>query len=91
MQPLIALISLPPVIIARGFAIMLLWSWFVTPFGVTEIGLAWAMGLGLFIQFLTPRSVSKKKDIWEELSNIFTAFVNPFFIILIAYLIKLFM
>jgi len=37
----------------RGYVIMHLWRWFVEPFGIQPIGIAWAAGLSLIISFLT--------------------------------------
>jgi len=53
--------------ILRGVVFSQMWGWFVVPFGVQEIGIAWALGLSLMISFLTYQSdVTKEKGEWLE-------------------------
>jgi hypothetical protein len=40
-------------ILVRGFVFYKLWSWFLTPLGLPEIGLAHAIGVGLVITYMT--------------------------------------
>lgn len=37
----------------RGLLLSLLWGWFVVPFGVPPIGIAWAIGLSVLMAMLT--------------------------------------
>ena len=37
----------------RAFIILYLWKWFVTPFGLPELGYAHAYGLGVLSSYLT--------------------------------------
>lgn len=50
---LIYLALMFPIMFLRGLAIKLLWLWFIVPFGVPAIGLAWAVGLGILVVFIT--------------------------------------
>lgn len=45
--------SFPFIVAARGWSLVWLWSWFVAgPFGVMQIRIAHAIGLGLLIGYL---------------------------------------
>lgn len=46
-----------------GFTIMVLWSWFIIPFGLPAISLAHAIGIDLLITFLVSTTV--QTDIYE--------------------------
>lgn len=43
-----------------GFSIMLLWRWYVTPLGLSEIGLVQAMGLDILISFVVTTQINTK-------------------------------
>lgn len=47
---------------ARGFVLSYLWSWFLTPFGLPEIGIAHAMGISLLVAFLTYHYVERTSE-----------------------------
>ncbi len=38
---------------AKAFVLVYMWAWFLTPFGLSEIGMAHAYGLSLTITYLT--------------------------------------
>jgi hypothetical protein len=40
--------------IYSGWMISSLWGWYVVPFGMPHISIAWAIGLAFLIQFLRP-------------------------------------
>ncbi len=48
--------------ILRGFVLSILWGWFVVPFGVPPIGIAWAIGLSLMVGMVARDSAPKKTD-----------------------------
>lgn len=39
--------------IIRAYTITCLWAWFIVPFGVVQIGLAWAFGISIIAALLT--------------------------------------
>lgn len=38
----------------RGYVLTILWAWFVVPFGVIPIGIAWATGLAFLTYMMLP-------------------------------------
>ncbi len=42
--------------VMRVVALVWLWEWFITPFGVTSISLLWAFGLTLLWRLFSPSS-----------------------------------
>lgn len=42
-----------PAMIVRGLVLMALWGWFIVPFGLPGLTLAWAIGISLIVGFLT--------------------------------------
>lgn len=62
-----------------GVVLQDLWGWFVTPFGLPQLGLAHAIGINVIAGFLTYRYVpSKEGDVW-------VAGITPFVYILCAW------
>lgn len=51
-----------PVLIYRGFALAIMWGWFVVPLGVTAIGNAHALGLSALIGLFTFKLDMDKKS-----------------------------
>ena len=45
----------------HGTALMLLWGWFVTPFGLTELTMAHALGLGCTVSYFTQTPTDDKE------------------------------
>ena len=41
---------------------MHLWQWFMVPFGLPPVSLAWAIGIGMLISFLTRNETPRKND-----------------------------
>ena len=54
----------------RAWIITWLWLWFIVPLGVTEIGLAWAIGLASIISMFShdapPAKASDETDMWAK-------------------------
>ena len=49
--------------LARGFAIVYLWKWFVIPLGVVPISFWWGMGLSVVFSIFMPKpSLEKGSD-----------------------------
>lgn len=41
------------VVMLRGWVMSILWAWFITPFGLPAIGIAWAIGLSAVATMFT--------------------------------------
>jgi hypothetical protein len=95
---LLILLVLLPLIFYLGFAVrgMVLsqgWSWFLaTPFGLPEISIWHAAGIGLLIGMVT-QGLQREDFNKEALDNnawklIARVFVNPLFTLLIMWIVK---
>jgi hypothetical protein len=52
---LFALLLSIPLALLRGLILSQVWSWFIVPFGLPSIGIAWALGISIMISLLTFR------------------------------------
>lgn len=48
--------------VVKGFVLTYLWSWFITPFGLPELGLAHAIGVAMVVSYLTHQIETPDKD-----------------------------
>lgn len=97
---LLALLAIPvvPVVgsIASGFALSVLWGWFVVPlFGVPNLTIAQAIGLSMVVGFLTYQYHDNHKK--EEMSLagkiiylVLLAIIQPAVTLVIGYIVHLF-
>ena len=88
---------IPLITIFRGFVLQKLWLWFMIPFGLSEIGLAHALGLSVLIGLFTG-SGSTKKDKnsdgpdYEGLANsIGTSLLTSTLVLLMGWIFHCFM
>jgi len=78
-----------------GLAIMYLWEWFITPFGLMSIGIFHAMGIDLLITFITYQINSftvkpmEDKTSYEEVFIRTSIILNPIIYLACGYLIQL--
>lgn len=42
--------------VMSGWVLSVMWGWFVVPFGVPPIGIAWAIGISLVVGYMTYQS-----------------------------------
>lgn len=71
-------------IILNGFALSVLWGWFVAPaFGLPELSVGYAMGIAVLIDMLNP--TSQKPDSIEAV--IANAVLRPIFTLIFGWLI----
>ena len=90
-QLLLSIVSL----MLSGFVIMIGWNWYIHPLGVVTIGFVWALGIGLFVDFILYKEVLFKlqKDRLDK--NGFDAITNNLsytaITFLYMYLLHLFM
>lgn len=66
----------------RAFALTYLWTWFIVPFGLPEIGLWHAAGISTIISYLTYEG-AKQEDGWTPVTQ---AFVYPLFALIFGYI-----
>jgi hypothetical protein len=87
--PLVAIGAIP-FIVLNGYAIWVLWSWFIVPFGVQQISIAWAIGLSSLTQLMVPAATpdSSKREWWFPL---LVGLVRPGFALLFGYVAKSYM
>lgn len=84
--------------IVYGWALSLLWSWFIVPtFGLTPLSIPVAIGLALIVSFMTYQydsaSENNKKKKMEEIvvSAIVYCLARPVIIVLFGFVVKIFM
>jgi hypothetical protein len=70
-----ALISVPVAIIWRAWVLMVMWEWFVSPFGAAAIGMAHAAGLSLLLGYVTKEGAKTEEKTLGD--HIATALVGP--------------
>lgn len=94
MVALLALIGILGVaagsVVLRGFALSVLWGWFVAPvFGVPELGIAQSLGLAVLLGLFLPNAAkSEEKSTAAAWSAIL---LGPLSAILIGWIITLFL
>jgi hypothetical protein len=83
---IVALVMLPVSIILQGFVLCQLWTWFVTPLGVKEIGTAHALGLSTVVSMFNMKgsSTSKKDDSTPFILWVIVMAVGPALFCLVA-------
>lgn len=81
--------------VIKGLVIVKLWEWFVVPLGQPELYIAWAIGLGMLVSYLTFRSdvtVRDKKSGWEALfAHLGILIVNSLLTLGIGWIVAQFM
>lgn len=83
--------------ITNGWALTMLWSWFIVPvFGLPILSLPQAIGVAMVITFLTKHAIrenkGKDKDIWIVIGEVLGAVIAiPIFVVCIGYIVTLFL
>ena len=66
--------------ILNGWALRILWGWFIEPFGLMPLTMGHAIGVSMIVTFLTYQFESEKpKETKSNTGTIFWAFLRPFF------------
>lgn len=73
-------------IIYIGFSATILWSWFIVPFGITPINLAWAVGLACL--FGLGRGIPRSS---EDNSELLMPYISTTLLLIIGYVSHIFM
>lgn len=89
---IIVLLAVVPAIMLRGWILSILWGWFVVPFGLPQIGIAWAIGLATVVSAITPtptgESGGKTKTAKEQLGEVISNFLFlPLLILLFGWIV----
>ncbi|MGL4233219.1 MAG: hypothetical protein ACRCWJ_17765 [Casimicrobium sp.] len=91
----IAILMTPFAMIIRGWALSVLWSWFIVQqFGLRELRIPEAIGLAIVVGWLAmPYNFDYEKlsDEKKLTHGFFTGFVYPFMILGIAWIVKQFL
>lgn len=59
----ILLVLAAPLAMLHGWVLSVLWRWFITPFGVQPIGVAWCIGISLLVGMFRSTSSPDNPDI----------------------------
>lgn len=73
----------------HGVALSVLWGWFLVPFGLPPIGLAWAVGLGCVSGMLVPTPPPVSKD--DAFNHQVSIFLKPIVVLCVGFVAKSFM
>lgn len=86
---------LPGAYLLHGFVFVKLWTWFVvTTFGLSTIGLVPAIGLCIFVGFLTakfPNWDARRSHFQQKIERTTWIFLYPLMILGVGYIVHLFM
>lgn len=74
--------------ILRGFALSYLWQWFITPFGLPELGIAHAIGISMIVGFLTYQHNGSEEANKGVLA---VTFLSPLMALFFGYIVHSFM
>lgn len=88
---LFVLAAMTAAYILNGWALQLLWQWFIVPFGVVPLTLPWAIGISIVVGFLTNHITTKKNEEVDMGKVWLTVFLRPFIAVIIGWLVHQFM
>lgn len=89
---LLALASLVVMPIYHGFILSIVWGWFMVPFGLPAIGIAWAIGITIVIRLITATSRAEpKEETNEKIGRLVGVILAPLVGLGVAYVAHLYM
>ena len=74
-------LALPAIVALRGWVLSVMWSWFMVPIGVAEIGVAHACGVSTIVAMLTYRKHKDDDDTDHARRNLALAALVPLFLL----------
>ena len=75
--------------ILNGFAVYIMWGWFIEPLGVPGIGIAHSLGISFLVTFITHQDVqSPDRDLFEAFILLFS---KPLLTLLFGWIFQAFM
>jgi len=80
-----------PAVLARGLAVAYLWRWFITPFGVMQIGVMWGAGLSLMVAILTHKGGKVESSGYDFFKSMLAGIILSLMAIGCGWLIHYFM
>ncbi len=80
-------------ILYSGFAISLLWSWFVVPLGVAPINTAWAIGLSCIAGTIKgfPEPTASREDGFTAYFDLLNPFLATTLLLIVGFVTHFFM
>lgn len=94
------LLTMPLAMIWKGFVLMRLWGWFISPyFGLPILFLPLAIGIAIVASFATAKYTPQQKckyqiqqDVWETIGGAASHnFVGPAFALLFGWIVQMFL
>jgi hypothetical protein len=87
---LLTLLLIPVTVSWKGFVIKLLWTWFLVPFGLPQIGIAWAIGLSsvasLFVGIINRGNGQNRSTLQGAIEGFGVALVFPAIALLVGWI-----
>jgi hypothetical protein len=85
----VTIAGIPLAAISRGYVLSVMWTWFVVPvFHLPLLTIPYALGIGLLMTSLAGASSNKREE--SLFSSIATMVLTPWFLLLVAWIVKLF-
>lgn len=72
----------------EGYALMVLWRWFLTPLGLPAVGMAHAIGIALIVNLLTHQASSNAFDYERVEQSIAWSLIAPTVALVVGWLAK---
>lgn len=75
-----------------GYTLSVVWGWFIVPtFGLPILNIPSAIGIALVVGYMTKSYDNKKSEDDEIIGAIITAFIRPFMVLGIGWIVLQFM
>ena len=96
MKALLMLAAAAVTTVIRGWALKMMWNWFVVPLGIPALSLPAAIGIGLTVAYLTYTDSNKLSfdtaaETSKSIERIITAFLMPFYVVFIGWVLTFFL
>lgn len=76
--------------VIRGYVLTYLWAWFMVPFGLPHLSVAWAIGVSMIVSYLAASNESSNSDSDKGSWNtVLISLIAPFITLLIGYIVHL--
>lgn len=87
-KALVAILALPVVAVVNGWALSVLWGWYVTPLGVLPITKAHAYGLAILISVFKPSNPKRDQSAEDFLTGILALLLTPALAVFIGWVVN---
>lgn len=75
----------------KGWVLSVMWLWFMVPFGLPAIGIAWSVGVAMIVGVMAKQTDYKQDDRPTDWDKVVIAYIVPFVILGIAWIVHQFM